>query len=146
MNLKKWSLLLGLAAGVIACGRNNAMTKLTIQKTNFPASTVILRVELADTDEERIRGLMFRKSLGAKEGMLFLFDQDNVSPFWMKNTYLPLDILFINSNHEIVDIKEGNPPLSEELIRPNAPYRLALEVNAGFAKEYKLEPGDRVVF
>jgi uncharacterized protein len=121
------------------------MKKVTIQKMDS-SSSVTLRVEVAETDEEKTRGLMFRKSLGAKEGMIFLFEQENVSPFWMKNTYVPLDILFINANHEIVDIKEGNLPLSEELIRPAAPYRLALEVNAGFAKEYKIEPGDRVVF
>jgi uncharacterized membrane protein (UPF0127 family) len=140
-----WFLLLLLSLTCLSCS-DAKMKKLTIQKINSSSTSVSVHVEVADNDEARLRGLMFRKSMGEKQGMLFVFDQDSVSPFWMKNTYLPLDILFIGDNNEIVDIVEKAQPLSEELIRPSAPYRLALEVNAGFVKQYKIEMGDRVVF
>jgi len=128
-----------------SCSRDTHLKKLTIQK-NDSSSSVAVKVSIADTDEARMRGLMFRKEMGSKEGMLFIFERDTDSPFWMKNTYLPLDILFINANNEVVDIKEMAQPLSEDLIRPNAPYRLALELNGGFVKANKIEAGDRVAY
>jgi uncharacterized membrane protein (UPF0127 family) len=140
------SLLILWAATQLSCSKNESnLKKITLQKNNSSAS-ITLGVEIADTDESRMRGLMFRKELDAKQGMLFIFDRDTDTPFWMKNTYLPLDILFINADHEIVDIKERATPLSEELIHPNAPYRLALEVNGGFAKDHQIETGDKVAF
>lgn len=129
-----------------ACNRNDSLKKLSIQKNNSSNPLTSLRVELAQTDESRQRGLMFRKNMPHQEGMLFVFDEDTDVPFWMKNTYIPLDILFIDANFQIVDIKENTHPMSEELIRPGAPYRLALEVNAGFVKENKIEAGDKVNF
>lgn len=130
---------------VIACSSSN-MKKLTIEKATASNMKITLRVEIADSDLERMRGLMFRKNMPEKEGMLFIFDEENLTPFWMKDTYMPLDILFINSQKEIVDIAENTQPLSEELVPPHAPYRYALEVNAGFVKKYKVERGDRVEF
>jgi uncharacterized membrane protein (UPF0127 family) len=129
----------------LSCTRDDHLKKVTLQKSNS-ASSITVGVEIADTDESRMRGLMFRKELGEKQGMLFIFDRDTDSPFWMKNTYVPLDILFISANREIVGIKEKATPLSEELIRPDAPYRFALEVNGGFAKEHQIETGDRLAF
>lgn len=147
---KSWKLnrVLSLALLVLALGACGGSPKnqVTIQKHATPVPAVSVRVDFANTDEARMRGLMFRKSMGAKEGMLFLFDRDTASPFWMKNTYLPLDILFIDANREIVSIIENTKPLSEELIRPGAPYRYVLEVNAGFAKQHRIEQGDRVTF
>src|SRR5215471_777464 len=142
---KAWvffALFLLIVGALASCTKDDHLKKVTLQKNNS-SSSITLGVEIADNDESRMRGLMFRKELGEKQGMLFIFDRDTDSPFWMKNTYLPLDILFISANNEIVDIKEKATPLSEELIRPNAPYRFALEVNGGFAKEHQIETGDR---
>lgn len=145
---KAWvffTLFLLIAGALVSCTKDDHLKKVTLQKSNS-SSSITLGVEIADNDESRMRGLMFRKELGEKQGMLFIFDRDTDSPFWMKNTYLPLDILFISANNEIVDIKEKATPLSEELIHPNAPYRFALEVNGGFAKEHQIEAGDRLAF
>lgn len=133
-----------IVTSFLSCSRSSTK-KLKIQKANSKEN-LVLKVEIADDDQERMRGLMFRKEMGEKEGMLFIFDHDSAVPFWMKNTYLALDIIFISSQKEIVDIIQNAQPLSEELIRPNAPYRWALEVNGGFAKKYNIETGDRVMF
>ena len=131
---------------VLACSPSPNMKKIVIEKANSSNMKIAIRAEIADSDIERMRGLMFRKAMPEKEGMLFIFDEENLTPFWMKDTYLPLDILFINSQKEIVDIAENAQPLSEELIPPHAPYRYALELNAGFVKKYKVERGDRIEF
>ncbi len=122
------------------------MQDLSIQKSGKASAKISLKVEVADTDEKRMRGLMFRKSLAAKEGMFFIFPQKVSTPFWMKNTYLPLDILFIGENGHVVDIKEYARPLSEESIYSSLPYQRVLEVNAGFVKTNHLQVGDQILF
>ena len=108
-------------------------------------STFSLKVELAQTDQDRMRGLMFRKDMPENQGMFFIFDHNNQNPFWMKNTYLPLDILFIDSSNHIVDIKANAIPLSEELLFPKSEYKMVLEVNAGYTKRHGIKTGDQVI-
>jgi len=101
-------------------------------------------VELAVTPEETSRGLMFRRSLPEGQGMLFDFQRDQELSFWMKNTYIPLDMIFIRSDGRIHRIAENTEPLSERLVPSLGPARAVLEVIAGTARKFGLAPGDRV--
>jgi len=101
-------------------------------------------VEMAVTPEETSRGLMFRRELPEGRGMLFDFHRDQEVSFWMKNTYISLDMIFIRSDGRIMRIAENTTPLSERLVPSNGPVRAVLEVIAGTAKKYGIAPGDRV--
>jgi uncharacterized membrane protein (UPF0127 family) len=101
-------------------------------------------VELALTPEEQSRGLMYRKTLPEGQGMLFDFKRDQETSFWMKNTYVPLDMIFIRSDGRIHRIAENTEPLSERLVPSNGPVRAVLEVLAGTARKLGIAPGDRV--
>jgi uncharacterized protein len=102
------------------------------------------QVEMAITPEEKERGLMFRRELPEGQGMLFDFQTDQPVAFWMKNTYIPLDMLFIRSDGRIARIAENTEPLSERNIPSGAPVRAVLEVIGGTAKKLGIAPGDRV--
>ena len=101
-------------------------------------------VELATNDAERSRGLMFVKSLPEGQGMLFDFKRDQPVSFWMHNTYIPLDMIFIASNGRIMHIAENAKPMSDDLIPSQYPVRAVLEVIGGTAEKLGLKPGDRV--
>jgi hypothetical protein len=102
------------------------------------------QVEMAITPEEKERGLMFRRELPEGQGMLFDFQFDQPVAFWMKNTYIPLDMLFIRADGRIARIAENTEPLSERNIPSGAPVRAVLEVIGGTAKKLGIAPGDRV--
>ncbi len=101
-------------------------------------------VEMAETDDERSRGLMFRKELPEGKGMLFDFKVEQPVAFWMKNTYVSLDMLFIKADGRILSIAENTQPLSERGVPSGGPVRGVLEVVAGTAKKLGIKPGDRV--
>ncbi len=101
-------------------------------------------VELAVTEEERERGLMFRRELPQGTGMLFDFHEEQPVSFWMKNTYIPLDMIFIRGDGRILRIAENTEPLSEKLIPSGGAVRAVLEVIGGTAKELGIRPGDQV--
>jgi uncharacterized protein len=101
-------------------------------------------VEIAVTDEERSRGLMYRKSVPESYGMLFDFKRDQEVSMWMKNTYVSLDMIFIRSDGRIQRIAENTETLSEKIISSGGPVRAVLEVVAGTAKKFGIEAGDRV--
>ncbi len=103
------------------------------------------RVWIADNDRSRERGLMFVKSLPAGHGMLFLFEEPRFASFWMKNTYLSLDIVFIGPDGVIVNIAHNTPPLSLDSIESVAPVQGVLELVAGEADRIELKAGDRIV-
>jgi len=102
------------------------------------------RVEIARTDRQRARGLMFRRSLPRESGMLFLFDSSQMVTMWMKNTFIPLDIIFINDKGVIVHIAKSTVPHSLDYIPSKAPVVSVLEVNAGIAERLDIQVGDRV--
>jgi uncharacterized protein len=104
----------------------------------------VFSVELAVTNEERARGLMFRKQLAEGKGMLFDFKPDQEVSMWMKNTYISLDMIFIRGDGRILRIAENTTPLSENIISSGGTVRGVLEVIAGTAKKLGLAPGDRV--
>ncbi|MGA7956400.1 MAG: DUF192 domain-containing protein, partial [Xanthobacteraceae bacterium] len=101
-------------------------------------------VELATNDAERARGLMFRKSLPEGHGMLFDFQTEQPVQFWMRNTYIPLDMIFIRGDGRVLNIAQNATPLSDALIPSAGPVRGVLEVIAGTARKYHIAPGDRV--
>ena len=101
-------------------------------------------VELATNDAERSRGLMFRKELPEGRGMLFDFERDQPVAFWMHNTYISLDMIFIRGDGRIVRIAEDTTPMSDDLIPSGRPVRAVLEVVAGTARKLGMAPGDRV--
>jgi uncharacterized protein len=101
-------------------------------------------VELAANDADRSRGLMFRKELPDGHGMLFDFEREQPVSFWMHNTYISLDMIFIRNDGRILRIAESTEPLSDRLIPSGGPVRAVLEVIAGTAHKLGIEPGDRV--
>jgi len=104
------------------------------------------RVELAITPEEHSRGLMFRKYLDSNAGMLFIFDDDDIRFFWMKDTLIPLDIIFINSRLEVVDIHRFAKPMDEMTIISRSPVRYVLEINGGKADYCGIKKGVKTKF
>jgi uncharacterized protein len=103
-------------------------------------------VEVARTDAERERGLMFRQKLGADEGMIFLFTESSDHAFWMKNTLIPLDMIFIAENGAVVGVVQGAEPMTTIPRSVGAPSRYVLEVNAGWSAAHAVERGDRARF
>lgn len=103
------------------------------------------RVELAETPSQRLQGLQGRRTLNANAGMLFVFDALSVAAMWMKNTYIPLDMLFLDGVGSIVAMAENNRPMSLQPIRPPKPVKAVLELNAGTVARLGIEPGDRVL-
>jgi uncharacterized protein len=108
------------------------------------AEEVEVRVEIADSPDEQARGLMERTALAEDRGMLFVFPEEQVRSFWMKNTLIPLSIAYMDSEGRIVDLQDMKPLDDEEPHYVSAePARYALEVNKGFFKQHDVEVGDR---
>ena len=101
-------------------------------------------VELATNEAERAVGLMFRKELPEGRGMLFDFHEDQPVQFWMHNTYISLDMIFIASDGRIVRVAQDAKPMSDDLIPSGRPVRAVLEVIAGTARKFGIVAGDRV--
>jgi uncharacterized membrane protein (UPF0127 family) len=108
---------------------------------------VRLDVEIADTDERREFGLMFREALPADSGMVFVYQTDETGGFWMKDTLIPLSIAFYDSNGRILRILDMEPCRADPcpVYDPGVAYRGALEVNRGAFRRWGVEAGDRVV-
>jgi uncharacterized protein len=101
-------------------------------------------VEVVTTPEQQAQGLMFRRELPEGQGMLFDFHREQSTSFWMKNTYISLDMIFIRGDGRVLRVAENTVPLSEALVPSGGPVRAVLEVIAGTAKKIGIEPGDRV--
>jgi uncharacterized membrane protein (UPF0127 family) len=99
-------------------------------------------VEIADNPDEIATGLMYRHSMPDKAGMLFIYEETQPLAFWMKNTYIPLDIIFVDENMQIVTIQKNTKPLSEKLILSDRDSMYVVEVNAGFCDKYFIKIGD----
>ena len=103
-------------------------------------------VEISDSPEERAAGLMFREFLGENSGMLFIFDDEKTRSFWMKNTLIPLDMIFISKDFEIVDIKYAEPCEEDPCISyvSKKPAEYVLEVNGNFTIRNDIEIGNKI--
>lgn len=100
-----------------------------------------LDIEIAEVSQEREQGLMYRKSMLDKQGMLFLFEFQEEQSFWMHNTYIPLDIIYLNDKLEIVSIQKNAQPMSDKPLPSGKPAQYVLEINGGLSDKLGLKPG-----
>lgn len=105
-----------------------------------------ISIELADEEPERQQGLMYRRTMENLQGMLFVFEDEDFRGFWMKNTPLSLDIIYVDGQQRIVSISHNTVPFSEETLPSGAPAKFVVEVNAGFCEQHAIEPGDSIAF
>ena len=105
-----------------------------------------ITVEIAEDERSRTLGLMYRRTLAQQHGMLFLFDDAVQRSFWMKNTFLSLDMIFVADDGTVDTIHHSATPRSEESYPSRGPARAVVEVNAGFARAHHLRPGDRMTW
>ena len=119
--------------------RDNSLSRACFKEECF-------EVEIADSPDEQERGLMFYESLKKNKGMLFVFEEEGDYPFWMMNTLIPLDIIWINSSREIVFISENAQPCGEicEPIDPKQNAKYVLEINGGLVGEKNIKVGDKL--
>ena len=136
--------LVGAALFILSIGavpaRAEALQRLEIVTASGPHD---FRVELADTPSERAKGLMNRRSMPHNQGMLFDFHEEVPIMMWMKNTYIPLDMVFVAADGTVTRIAPNATPLSEETILGGMAYAV-IELNSGVAGEIGLKPGDIV--
>ena len=133
--------LLALSASV-ACSQPEANDKLSLWfETPDGKHSEQFSMEIADTDPERHRGLMYRHSIGAREGMIFIFPNETEHSFWMKNTYIPLDMVFVGSDWRVAGVLENVPPLTEESRSVGKPSKYVLEFAAGTMRSLGVTAG-----
>jgi uncharacterized membrane protein (UPF0127 family) len=142
-----------IALAVLSCASCRADGSAEPSLANFAKSSVTLESSsakhvisawVADNDARRAQGLMFVKSLAPDTGMLFIYPEAQYVSMWMKNTYVALDMLFIDRDGRIVNIAENTRPLTLGTISSSAPVLAVLELPAGTVKRLGLRPGDRV--
>nr|WP_213288706.1 DUF192 domain-containing protein [Bradyrhizobium sp. sGM-13] len=139
------SLVAASAVLLILC-TNPAARAASVQPLEIATKSGVrvFLVEMATTEEEKTQGLMYRKELPDGKGMLFDFSPEQQISMWMKNTYIPLDMIFIRADGRILRIAENTEPLSTKIISSGGLARGVLEVIAGTAQKYGIQPGDRV--
>jgi hypothetical protein len=134
---------------IVLCGMAcSAQASAPRGEVTFPDMTRVV-VEIARTPDQRARGLMFREKMAPNEGMVFIFDEAGFYPFWMKNTLIPLDMIWVDPQFRIVSISHSVPPCKADPCPSYPPGGNALyvvEVVSGFARQHGLAPGDRLVF
>jgi len=109
-------------------------------------SISVIDVEIADNDDQRMTGLMFRTEMKENQGMLFIFPYETEQSFWMKNTVLPLDMIFVNADMEIIKIHHNTTPYSEQSYSSGKPAQYVVEVNAGYCNKLDIKEGDKILF
>jgi uncharacterized protein len=117
-------------------------SELTIVSASGPHR---FKVEVAETPAQMEQGLMFRTSLAPDGGMLFVYPQPTVATMWMRNTLIPLDMLFVDAQGRIVNIHQRAVPQSDNVIPAAAPVRAVIELNGGTAARLGIQPGDQVL-
>lgn len=154
--LLAFTLLLGSASlSVMASAMGQAPGEADALQVTWPKDRITIEsppdftgrmidVELAVTPRQRQIGLMFRKSMPENHGMLFIFDEERPQSFWMKNTYIPLDMIFIDSSGTVVHVHKGARPLDQTVIHSQKPAMAVLEVNAGAAERMGIVTGSHI--
>jgi uncharacterized protein len=105
-----------------------------------------IEIEVADTPKETQQGLMYRQKMDENKGMLFIFPDMQPRGFWMKNTLISLDIIYVDADKTIVSIQKNTTPLSEQSLPSDGKAQYVIEINAGFVDNYGLKAGDKVDF
>ena len=155
MSTSRRSFLRGLLAGMAAVALSRTESRAAAAGVEaFPTTSVIIlsrtgphrfHVELAETALQRMRGLQGRRMLDAEAGMLFVFDTQSVATMWMKDTYIPLDMLFLDGGGGIVGITRDTRPMSLDRLQSPGPVKAVLELNAGTVERLGIEVGNRVL-
>jgi uncharacterized membrane protein (UPF0127 family) len=134
-----------------ASGKNDIPSEYTFKKEGTASFSdksgnllANFDIEIAETPDEMKIGLMYRDSLSSNQAMLFIYEKPDVLSFWMKNTYLPLDIVFIGQDSTIVSIGENTTPFSEQSLESKGPAQFVLEINAGIASSLGFKIGDKL--
>jgi uncharacterized protein len=140
------SILLGLSLLLCVACQAEGSVPVQILAAKDGSLRNSFQAELALTPQEQTQGLMYRKELGKNKGMLFVFSEVVQNPFWMKNTLIPLDILFIDSQKKILNIVSMAVPQTTTPREPAGPYQYVLEIEGGRAQSLGIQPGDKVVF
>lgn len=135
-------LSISIVLGLPVAAQEAERSQLTIETAD--GETHEFEVELAETNAERAQGLMFRRSLEEGTGMLFLYPRSRRISMWMKNTFIPLDIIFIDEVGRIVRIAQRTIPESTASISSGGPAKAVLEVNAGVTQRLGIDEGDQV--
>lgn len=120
--------------------------ELRLIKASNDSLVANLDIEIADDDYQTQTGLMYRDSMAANHGMLFIFEDTDYRSFYMKNTKIPLDIIYISDNKTIVSIQKNAKPLDETSLPSEGPAKYVLEVNAGLSDEWGIKQGDKIEF
>jgi hypothetical protein len=143
------ALIVAILAALLAFGAVDAAGSVTFEETPLfieaTSGRFEFQVELAVSPEQRSQGLMFREDLDEDRGMLFDFGRSQRASMWMRNTYVPLDMLFIDAAGRITQIAANTQPLSDAAIASREPVRAVLELRAGVTARLGIEPGDRVI-
>jgi len=129
-------------------------SKYSYQTTTVVIKNTTIYVEVAKTETQRAKGLMFRKHLDSDKGMLFVFPKEARHAFWMVNTKIPLDIIWLDSSKKIIYLSKNTPSCTQtgrlqslcKIYRPDSKAKYVLEVNAGFADNYNIAVGDHAEF
>lgn len=132
-----------LMAACLLSGNAEAMRREDM-KLHTSKGIKVISVEITETQEEKMKGLMFRPSLPDNQGMIFAYDPPREITMWMRNTYIPLDMVFIRSDGIVHRIEAWTRPLSEEIIASRGDVAACLELAGGAAERIGLKPGDRV--
>lgn len=119
---------------------------LTITKQKVDTLITTLEIEFAETEYETQTGLMYRAGMKDTQGMLFVFDDERMHSFYMKNTEFALDIIYIKADSTIASFQENAQPYNEIGLSSQVPIQFVLEVNAGLAEQWLLEVGDKIEF
>ncbi|MCW5518026.1 DUF192 domain-containing protein [Muriicola sp. Z0-33] len=120
--------------------------ELSIYNGKTDSLTTKLSIEIANSDYETQTGLMYRESMDANQGMLFIFPEEAMRSFYMKNTKIPLDIIYIDREKRIVSIQKNAQPFDESGLPSTAPAQYVLEVNAGLTDQWDVKQGDRIEY
>lgn len=150
-------LLIGVAAGCEIDGQESSDDESKAETLPFRkdgelaflregADSLVIDIEIAETDSARERGLMQRSSLPERSGMLFIFPREEVQSFWMVNTPIALDLMFVDADSQIVDIAKYTRPFSASSIFSDAPARYVIEVAAGFSDTHGITEGESVTW
>lgn len=107
-------------------------------------SLVKIDIQIANSEFDRALGLMFRKSMQMKHGMLFIFPIEKIQSFWMENTEISLDMIFVNKNKEIVTIHKNTKIMSDQTYNSTKPAQYVIEVDAGFCDKFNVKVGDKI--
>jgi len=157
MKKLKRFLSLGILLGIIfSCAEESKNTSIETDEIKFTKEAELfllkgkdtlqkLDIELAESSYEKQTGLMYRKSMKPNQGMLFVYSEESIHSFYMKNTYISLDLVFFGKDSSIVSFQENAKPLDETSLPSKVPAQFILEVNAGKAAEWELAEGDKML-